>query len=94
MVTAQYQAPDPRALSPNIGLILRFCRGWPGVAGISAVLRCHWALPGYSPPTWRPKGRFGSARLTKEGRSGLKLLERVLSGLRKLLRYFQFGLVV
>lgn len=86
MVTAtRYQARDPSALSPKYRAILRFCRDWRTIAGISAVLR---SATGRCRLLVADMAAEGLVRVHqtdhKEGRPDLNLLERVLSGLHKL----------
>jgi hypothetical protein len=86
MVAAcHFDARDPSALSPECHAILRFCRDWRSVAEISAVLR----MPlGVARVIVADMAVDELVRVHQtdhaEGRPDLNLLERVLSGLRKL----------
>jgi Protein of unknown function (DUF742) len=86
LVTASvYEPRDLSALGPECQAILQFCRDWRSVAEISAVLR----LPlGVARILIADMGADGLVRIHQredaEGRPDLNLLERVLSGLRKL----------
>jgi hypothetical protein len=86
MVTAShYEARDLPALSPECQVILGFCRDWRSVAEISAVLR----MPlGVARVLIADMAVEGLVRIHQtdhaHGRPDLNLLERVLSGLRKL----------
>jgi len=86
MVTAShYEARDLPTLSPECQVILGFCRDWRSVAEISAVLR----MPlGVARVLIADMAVDGLVRIHQtdhaHGRPDLNLLERVLSGLRKL----------
>lgn len=86
MVAASaYEPRDLSVLSPECQAILGFCRDWRSVAEISAVLR----LPlGVARVLVADMAVDGLVRIHQtdhiEGRPDLNLLERVLSGLRKL----------
>ncbi|MGE5292082.1 MAG: DUF742 domain-containing protein [Micromonosporaceae bacterium] len=86
MVAASHYEPrDLSVLSPECQAILGFCRDWRSVAEISAVLR----LPlGVARVLVADMAVEGLVRVHQtdhaEGRPDLNLLERVLSGLRKL----------
>jgi Protein of unknown function (DUF742) len=86
MVTAShYEARDLPTLSPECQVILGFCRDWRSVAEISAVLR----MPlGVARVLIADMAVEGLVRIHQtdhaQGRPDLNLLERVLSGLRKL----------
>ena len=86
LVTATvYEPRDLSMLGPECQAILQFCRDWRSVAEISAVLR----LPlGVARILIADMGADGLVRIHQredaEGRPDLNLLERVLSGLRKL----------
>jgi len=86
MVTAShYEARDLPTLSPECQVILGFCRDWRSVAEISAVLR----MPlGVARVLIADMAVEGLVRIHQtdhaHGRPDLNLLERVLSGLRKL----------
>jgi Protein of unknown function (DUF742) len=86
MVSAShYEARDLSVLSPECQSILGFCRDWRSVAEISAVLR----MPlGVARVLIGDMAIEGLVRVHQadhaHGRPDLNLLERVLSGLRKL----------
>lgn len=86
MVSAShYEARDLSALSPECQSILGYCRDWRSVAEISAVLR----MPlGVARVLIGDMAMEGLVRVHQadhgHGRPDLSLLERVLSGLRKL----------
>ena len=86
LVTATvYEPRDLSVLAPECQAILQFCRDWRSVAEISAVLR----LPlGVARILVADMGADGLVRIHQrddaEGRPDLHLLERVLSGLRKI----------
>jgi uncharacterized protein DUF742 len=86
MVSAShFEARDISALSPECQSILGYCRDWRSVAEISAVLR----MPlGVARVLIGDMAMEGLVRVHQadhaEGRPDLNLLERVLSGLRKL----------
>jgi Protein of unknown function (DUF742) len=86
MVTAShYDARDLSVLSPECQSILGFCRDWRSVAEISAVLR----MPlGVARVLIGDMAMEGLVRVHQaehgQGRPDMNLLERVLSGLRKL----------
>jgi Protein of unknown function (DUF742) len=80
-----YEPRDLSVLAPECQAILQFCRDWRSVAEISAVLR----LPlGVARILIADMGADGLVRIHQredaEGRPDLNLLERVLSGLRKI----------
>lgn len=86
MVSAShYEARDLSVLSPECQSILGYCRDWRSVAEISAVLR----MPlGVARVLIGDMAMEGLVRVHQadhaHGRPDLDLLERVLSGLRKL----------
>jgi hypothetical protein len=86
LVTATVLEPrDLSVLAPECQAILQFCRDWRSVAEVSAVLR----LPlGVSRILIADMSADGLVRIQQrddaEGRPDLHLLERVLSGLRKI----------
>ena len=86
LVTATVLEPrDLSVLAPECQAILQFCRDWRSVAEISAVLR----LPlGVARILVADMSADGLVRVHQrddaEGRPDLNLLERVLSGLRKI----------
>ena len=86
LVTATVLEPrDLSVLAPECQAILQFCRDWRSVAEVSAVLR----LPlGVARILIADMSADGLVRVQQrddsEGRPDLNLLERVLSGLRKI----------
>jgi len=85
VATAHYEVPDLSQLSPECQAILRFCRSWQSVAEISAVLR----MPlGVARILIADLAVEGLVRIQQpnhaQGGPDVKLLERVLSGLRRL----------
>jgi hypothetical protein len=86
LVTATILEPrDLSVLAPECQAILQFCRDWRSVAEVSAVLR----LPlGVARILIADMSADGLVRIHQrddaEGRPDLNLLERVLSGLRKI----------
>jgi hypothetical protein len=88
MVSAShYEARDLSSLSPECQSILGYCRDWRSVAEISAVLRMPLGVARVLIGDMAVEGlvRVHQADLSQgQGRPDLNLLERVLSGLRKL----------
>jgi hypothetical protein len=86
MVTAShYEARDLPTLSPECQVILGFCRDWRSVAEISAVLRMPLGVARVLIADMAVEGLVRIHQTDHEqGRPDLNLLERVLSGLRKL----------
>jgi hypothetical protein len=87
MVSAShYEARDLSSLSPECQSILGYCRDWRSVAEISAVLRMPLGVARVLIGDMAVEGlvRVHQADLSQGGRPDLNLLERVLSGLRKL----------
>jgi len=85
VAASHYEARDLSVLSPECQAILGFCRDWRSVAEISAVLR----MPlGVARVLIGDMAMEGLVRVHQadhgQGRPDLNLLERVLSGLRKL----------
>lgn len=85
VAASHYEAPDLSVLSPECQAILGFCRDWRSVAEISAVLR----MPlGVARVLIADMAMDGLVRVHQidhaQGRPDINLLERVLSGLRKL----------
>jgi hypothetical protein len=85
VAASHYEARDLSVLSPECQSILGFCRDWRSVAEISAVLR----MPlGVARVLVGDMAMEGLVRVHQadhgQGRPDLNLLERVLSGLRKL----------
>ena len=85
MVAASYDAQDLSVLSPECQAILGFCRDWRSVAEISAVLRMPLGVARVLIADMAVEGLVRVHQLDHaHGRPDLNLLERVLSGLRKL----------
>jgi hypothetical protein len=86
MVAAtHYEARDLSVLSPECQAILGFCRDWRSVAEISAVLRMPLGVARVLIADMAVEGLVRVHQLDHaQGRPDLNLLERVLSGLRKL----------
>lgn len=85
VAASHYEARDLSVLSPECQAILGFCRDWRSVAEVSAVLR----MPlGVARVLIADMAMEGLVRVHQadhgQGRPDLNLLERVLSGLRKL----------
>ncbi len=85
VAASHYEARDLSVLSPECQAILSFCRDWRSVAEISAVL--HMPL-GVARVLIADMAMDGLVRVHQidhaQGRPDINLLERVLSGLRKL----------
>ncbi len=85
VAAAHYEARDLSVLSPECQAILGFCRDWRSVAEISAVLRMPLGVARILIADMAVDGLVRIHQLDLvEGRPDLNLLERVLSGLRKL----------
>jgi len=85
VAASHYDARDLSVLSPECQAILGFCRDWRSVAEVSAVLR----MPlGVARVLIADMAMEGLVRVHQtdhaQGRPDINLLERVLSGLRKL----------
>jgi Protein of unknown function (DUF742) len=85
VAAAHYDARDLSLLSPECQAILQFCRDWQSVAEISAVLQ----MPlGVARILVADMAADGLVRIHQpnfaQGGPDVKLLERVLSGLRRL----------
>jgi len=85
VAASHYEAGDLSVLSPECQAILGFCRDWRSVAEVSAVLR----MPlGVARVLIADMAMEGLVRVHQtdhaQGRPDINLLERVLSGLRKL----------
>jgi hypothetical protein len=85
VAASHYEARDLSTLSPECQAILGFCRDWRSVAEISAVL---WMPLGGARVLIADMAMDGLVRVHQidheQGRPDMNLLERVLSGLRKL----------
>lgn len=85
VAAAHYEARDLSVLSPECQAILGFCRDWRSVAEISAVLRLPLGVVRVLIADMAEDGLVRIHQLDhSQGRPDLNLLERVLSGLRKL----------
>ena len=86
MVSAShYEAHDLSSLSPECQSILGYCRDWRSVAEISAVLRMPLGVARVLIGDMAVEGLVRVHQADhSQGRPDLNLLERVLSGLRKL----------
>ncbi|MGD0375106.1 MAG: DUF742 domain-containing protein [Streptosporangiaceae bacterium] len=85
VAASHYEARDLSALSPECQAILGFCRDWRSVAEISAVLRMPLGVARVLIADMAVEGLVRIHQLDHaRGRPDLNLLERVLSGLRKL----------
>jgi hypothetical protein len=85
VAAAHYEARDLSVLSPECQAILGFCRDWRSVAEISAVLRMPLGVARVLIADMAADGLVRIHQLDhSQGRPDLNLLERVLSGLRKL----------
>jgi len=86
LVTATvYEPRDLSVLAPECQAILQFCLDWRSVAEISAVLRLPLGVARILVADMRADGLVRiHQRDDSEGRPDLNLLERVLSGLRKI----------
>ena len=86
MVSAtHYQAGDLSRLSPECQAILELCRDWRSVAEISAVLQMPLGVARILITDMAAEGLVRIHQLNHDqGRPDVKLLERVLSGIRRL----------
>jgi hypothetical protein len=86
LVTATVLEPrDLSVLAPECQAILQFCRDWRSVAEISAVLKIPLGVARILVADMSADGLVRiHQRDEAEGRPDLNLLERVLSGLRKI----------
>ncbi len=85
VAAAHYEARDLSVLSPECQAILGFCRDWRSVAEVSAVLRMPLGVARILIADMAVEGLVRVHQLDHaQGRPDLNLLERVLSGLRKL----------
>jgi Protein of unknown function (DUF742) len=85
VAASHYEARDLSVLSPECQAILGFCRDWRSVAEISAVLRMPLGVVRVLIADMAMEGLVRVHQTDHEqGRPDLNLLERVLSGLRKL----------
>lgn len=85
VAASHYEARDLSVLSPECQAILGFCRDWRSVAEISAVLRMPLGVARVLIADMAMEGLVRVHQIDHEqGRPDVNLLERVLSGLRKL----------
>jgi Protein of unknown function (DUF742) len=85
VAAAHYEARDLSVLSPECQAILGFCRDWRSVAEISAVLRMPLGVARILIADMAVEGLVRIQQLDHVGgRPDVQLLERVLSGLRRL----------
>jgi len=85
VAASHYEARDLSVLSPECQAILGFCRDWRSVAEISAVLRMPLGVARVLIADMAVQGLVRVHQTDHaHGRPDLNLLERVLSGLRKL----------
>jgi hypothetical protein len=85
VAASHYEARDLSVLSPECQAILGFCRDWRSVAEISAVLRMPLGVARVLIADMAVQGLVRVHQMDHaHGRPDLNLLERVLSGLRKL----------
>jgi hypothetical protein len=85
VAASHYEARDLSVLGPECQAILGFCRDWRSVAEISAVLRMPLGVARVLIADMAMEGLVRVHQLDHaQGRPDINLLERVLSGLRKL----------
>ena len=85
VATAYYEPRDLSVLTPECRAIAELCRDWQSVAEISAVLRMPLGVVRILVADMAAEGLLRIQQLNHaEGGPDVKLLERVLSGLRKL----------
>jgi len=85
VAAAHYEAQDLSILQPECQAILDLCRDWRSVAEISAVLRMPLGVARILIADMAVEGLVRvHQRDHSQGGPDVKLLERVLSGLRKL----------
>jgi Protein of unknown function (DUF742) len=85
VAASHYEARDLSVLSPECQAILAFCRDWRSVAEISAVLRMPLGVARVLIADMAMEGLVRVHQIDHaQGRPDINLLERVLSGLRKL----------
>lgn len=83
--TNRYDPRELPLLSPECRAILEFCREWRSVAEVSAVLQMPLGVARILIADLAMEGLVRIHQLERpQGRPDVKLLERVLSGLRKL----------
>jgi Protein of unknown function (DUF742) len=85
VAASHYEAHDLSVLGPECQAILGFCRDWRSVAEISAVLRMPLGVARVLIADMAVEGLVRVHQIDHaQGRPDINLLERVLSGLRKL----------
>jgi Protein of unknown function (DUF742) len=85
VLSTQYHARDLSLLSPECRAILEFCRDWRSVAEVSAVLQMPLGVARILVADLAVEGHVRiNQRSQAQEPPDVKLLERVLSGLRKL----------
>jgi hypothetical protein len=85
VATTYYEPRDLSRLTPECRAILELCRDWQSVAEISAVLRMPLGVARILIADMAAEGLVRIHQLNHaQGGPDVKLLERVLSGLRKL----------
>jgi Protein of unknown function (DUF742) len=85
VAASHYEARDLSVLSPECQAILGFCRDWRSVAEVSAVLRMPLGVARVLIADMAGEGLVRIHQIDHaQGRPDINLLERVLSGLRKL----------
>ncbi len=85
VAASHYEARDISVLSPECQAILGFCRDWRSVAEVSAVLRMPLGVARVLIADMAMEGLVRVHQIDHaQGRPDINLLERVLSGLRKL----------
>ena len=85
VAASHYGARDLSVLAPECQAILGFCRDWRSIAEISAVLRLPLGVARVLVADMAVEGLVRVHQIDHaHGRPDLNLLERVLSGLRKL----------
>jgi hypothetical protein len=85
VASSHYDAGDISRLSPECQAILEFCRDWRSVAEVSAVLQMPLGVARILITDMASEGlvRIQQTNLG-QARPDIKLLERVLSGIRRL----------
>ena len=85
VAASHYEVRDLSVLSPECQAILGFCRDWRSVAEVSAVLRMPLGVARVLIADMAMEGLVRVHQIDHaQGRPDINLLERVLSGLRKL----------
>lgn len=85
VAAAHYDAGDLSRLTPECQAILELCRDWRSVAEISAVLQMPLGVARILITDMAVEGLVRIHQLNHDqGRPDVKLLERVLSGIRRL----------